>query len=61
LARGAFLGLIRLNVWGLATLLSKKAFEVNKSTTDAQPFGKKWWDVGAKFRNGWWNVGGTLG
>jgi hypothetical protein len=58
-ARGAFLGLIRLNVWGLATLLSKKAFEVNKSTTDAQPFGKKWWDVGAKFRNGWFNLGGT--
>jgi hypothetical protein len=58
-ARGAFLGLIRLNVWGLATLLSKKAFEVDKATTDAQPFGKKWWDVGAKFRNGWFNLGGT--
>jgi hypothetical protein len=57
--RGAFLGLIRLNVWGLATLLSKKAFEVNKATTDAQPNGKKWWDVQAKFRNGWFNLGGT--
>jgi hypothetical protein len=38
--------------------LSKKAFEVNAATTDAQPFGKKWWDIQAKFRNGWWNVGG---
>jgi hypothetical protein len=59
LARGAFLGLIRLNVWGLATLLSKKAFEVNKATTDAQPNGKKWWDIQAKFRIAWWNVGGN--
>jgi hypothetical protein len=58
-ARGAFLGLIRLNVWGLATLLSKKAFEVNKATTDAQPNGKKWWDIQAKFRIAWWNVGGN--
>ena len=59
LARGAFLGLLRLNVWGLATLLSKKAFEVNKATADAQPNGKKWWDIQAKFRIAWWNVGGN--
>jgi hypothetical protein len=40
LARGAFLGLLRLNVWGLAKLLSKKAFLVDAATTDAQPNGK---------------------
>ena len=32
-ARVAFLALIRLNVWGLATLLSKKAFLVDAATT----------------------------
>ena len=59
LARGAFLGLLRLNVFGLAKLLSKKAFLVDAATTDAQPNGEKWWDIQAKFRNGWFNLGGT--
>jgi hypothetical protein len=58
LARGAFLGLLRLNVFGLAKLLSKKAFLVDAATTDAQPNGEKWWDIQAKFRNGWFNLGG---
>ena len=58
LARGAFLGLLRLNVWGLATLLSKKAFLVDAATTAKQTAPNMWWDIQAKFRNGWWNVGG---
>lgn len=56
--RAAFLLLLRLNVWGMATLLSKKAFEVNQSITDSQPNGAKWWDIGAQWRNAWWNLGG---
>ena len=57
-ARGAFLALIRLNVWGLATLLSKKAFLVDAATTAKQTPPNMWWDVGARFRNAWWNLGG---
>jgi hypothetical protein len=58
LARGAFLGLLRLNVWGLATLLSKKAFLVDAATTATQKAPNMWWDVGGRFRNGWFNLGG---
>jgi hypothetical protein len=57
--RGAFLGLIRLNVWGLATLLSKQAFEVDEATTKKQSAPNYWWDVQARWRNAWWNLGGT--
>jgi drug/metabolite transporter (DMT)-like permease len=56
--RGAFLGLIRLNVWGLATLLSKKAFLVDAATTARQTAPNMWWDLQKKWRNGWWNLGG---
>ena len=59
LARGAFLGLLRLNVWGLATLLSKKAFLVDAATTAKQTAPNMWWDIQAKFRIAWWNVGGN--
>tara|TARA_R100000951_G_scaffold21062_1_gene17513 strand:+ start:452 stop:1111 length:660 start_codon:yes stop_codon:yes gene_type:complete len=57
--RGAFIGLLRLNVWGLASLIKKRAFEVDKATTDKQKMGEYWWDVQAKWRNAWWNLGGT--
>jgi len=57
--RVAFLGIIRLNVWGLATLLSKKAFLVDAATTATQKAPNMWWDLQAKWRNGWWNLGGT--
>lgn len=57
--RGAFLGLLRLNVWGLATLLSKQAFEVDEATTRKQSAPNYWWDVQARWRNAWWNLGGT--
>ena len=56
--RNALLALIRLNAFGMATLLKKKAFEVNAATTNAQPNGQKWWDIQAKWRNGWNNAGG---
>ena len=57
--RVAFLGIIRLNVWGLATLLSKKAFLVDAATTATQKAPNMWWDVQKKWRNGWWNLGGS--
>lgn len=58
-ARTGFLTLLRMNVWGLATLLSKKAFEVSEAVTQGQTMGKYWWDLQAKWRNAWWNLGGT--
>lgn len=58
-ARGPFIGLLRMNLWGLATLLSKTAFEVDKATTDSQSAPNYWWDVQARWRNAWWNLGGT--
>lgn len=58
--RGAFLGLLRINFLGLAGLISKRALGqgVTKAEEDAQPMGEKWWDIGAKWRNGWFNLGG---
>jgi hypothetical protein len=58
-ARVAFIGLLRLNLWGLATILKKTAFEVDKATTDSQSAPNYWWDVQARWRNAWWNLGGT--
>ena len=52
-SRAAFLGLLRLNIWGMATLLSRKAFEVNKITTDSQLDGYKWWYIQSQWRNAW--------
>ena len=57
--RVAFLGLLRTNLWGLASTLSVTAFEVDKATTDAQSAPNYWWDVQARWRNAWWNLGGT--
>lgn len=56
--RKAFLILLRANVFGFATLLSRKAFEVSPQVTATQTMGKYWWDVGAKWRNAWFNLGG---
>lgn len=56
--RAAFLSLIRLNVWGIATLISKKAFLVDAATTATQKAPNMWWDLQAKWRNAWWNIGG---
>jgi len=58
-ARVAFIGLLRLNLWGLATILKKTAFEVDKATTDAQSAPNYWWDVQARWRNARWNLGGN--
>ena len=57
-ARKAFLALVQLNVWGLATLLSKKAFYVSEEVNAKAGVGNIWWDVQARFRNGWFNLGG---
>lgn len=56
--RAAFLALIRLNVWGLATLISKRAFLVDAATTATQKAPNMWWDLQKKWRNAWWNLGG---
>jgi hypothetical protein len=57
-ARVAFIGLMRINIWGIASLLKKTAFEVDKATTDSQSAPNYWWDVQARWRNAWWNLGG---
>lgn len=57
-ARGAFLAIVRLNVWGLAKLFSIKFFFVSDAVTATQSTGNMWWDLQAKMRNGWWNLGG---
>ena len=57
--RTAFLALLRLNVWGMATLLSKRAFLVDEATTARQSVPYMWWDLQADWRNAWWNLGGT--
>lgn len=58
-ARAAFLALVRLNVWGLAKLFSIKLFFVSDAVTATQSVPNMWWDLQAKMRNGWWNLGGT--
>jgi hypothetical protein len=59
LPRTAFLALLRLNVWGMATLLSKRAFLVDEATTARQSVPYMWWDLQADWRNAWWNLGGS--
>jgi len=58
-ARIPFLGLLRLNIWGMATLLSKRVFLVDAATTAKQSVPHMWWDLQADWRNAWWNLGGT--
>ena len=60
-ARAAFLALVRLNVWGLAKLFSIKLFFVSDAVTATQSPPNMWWDLGAKMRNGWYNLGGKWG
>ena len=59
-SRAAFLGLVRLNVWGIASLLKKQAFLVNKATTDASKMGQYYWDVYQRWDIGWYNLGGKM-
>jgi len=58
-ARVAFLGLIRINLWGIASTLAQTAFLVDAATTAKQSPPNMWWDIGAMWRNGWYNLGGT--
>ena len=58
LARQSFLLLIKANIWGLATLISKKAFLVDAATTAKQKAPNFWWDAQARWRIAWWNLGG---
>ena len=58
-ARGAFILMLRANVFGFASLIAKTAFYVDDETTNAQKVGYYYWDTGAKWRNAWWNLGGT--
>ena len=58
-ARAAFLALLRVNLWGMSSVLSKTAFEVDNATTDKQSAPNYWWDVQARWRNAWYNLGGS--
>lgn len=58
-ARAAFILMLRANVFGFASLIAKTAFFVDDETTNAQKEGYYYWDTGAKWRNAWWNLGGT--
>lgn len=57
--RAAFLAMLRLNIFGYASLLSKTAFYVDDETTALQQAPYYYWDVQAKWRNAWWNLGGN--
>lgn len=59
--RQAFRAILAFNIGGLATVIAKTAFEVSPEVTKTQSVGKYWWDVQAKWRNAWWNLGGTWG
>lgn len=61
LPRQAFRLLLSLNIGGLASVIAQTAFEVSPEVTATQSEGKYWWDVQAKWRNAWWNLGGTWG
>lgn len=58
-ARGAFLIMLRLNWWGLAYILSRTAFFVSEDITKTQSAPNYWWEVQARWRNAWWNMGGN--
>ena len=58
LGRSSFLGIIRLNIWGLATLFSQKLFFVSDAVTATQSPPNMWWDLGSKMAVGWHNLGG---
>ena len=57
-ARVAFLGIVRLNIWGLATLFSQKLFFVSDAVTATQSPPNMYWDLGSKMAVGWHNLGG---
>ena len=48
LGRSSFLGIIRLNIWGLATLFSQKLFFVSDAVTATQSPPNMWWDLQKK-------------
>jgi hypothetical protein len=61
LPRQAFRAILAFNIGGLATVIAKTAFEVSPEVTLTQSAPNYWWDVQAKWRNAWWNLGGTWG
>ena len=58
LGRASFLALIRLNIWGMATLFSQKLFFVSDAVTATQKEPYYWWDLGSDMAVGWYNLGG---
>ena len=59
-SRVAFLGLLRLNLWGISSLLKKQMFFVDKATTDASEIGQYYWDIYKRWDIGWYNLGGDM-
>lgn len=61
LPRQAFRAILAFNIGGLASVIAQTAFEVSPEVTATQSAPNYWWDVQAKWRNAWWNLGGTWG
>ena len=59
-SRVAFLGLLRLNLWGISSLLKKQMFFVDQATTDASAMGQYYWDIYRRWDIGWYNLGGDM-
>ena len=59
-SRIALLGLLRINLWGLSSLLKKQMFFVDQATTDASEMGQYYWDVYKRWDIGWYNLGGDM-
>tara|TARA_R110000764_G_scaffold19815_3_gene51606 strand:- start:222 stop:974 length:753 start_codon:yes stop_codon:yes gene_type:complete len=58
LGRSAFLALLRLNIFGLSTVFSKRVFFVSDAVTATQKEPNFWWDYQKRLRIGWHNLGG---
>lgn len=61
LPRQAFRAILAFNIGGLASVIAQTAFEVSPEVTATQSVDNFWWDVQARWRNAWWNLGGTWG
>ena len=57
--RTSFLGMLRLNVWGIASMLRRTAFFYSDEVSAQAKIPNLWWDVQARWRNGWYNLGGS--
>ena len=57
--RNSFLAMLRLNVWGIASMLRRTAFFYSDEVSAQAKEPNLWWDVQRRWRNGWYNLGGS--